>query len=382
MPRLSETRATRNPALRIAPVRRIAFVDVVQLWLQRPLSPRQRAWLERRCYFVRVDYFQLRVRIVRPSGEAVQWLATRKHGLNYVELALDWEFNSETERDAAALCVRNNAVHRWHRARRVREVWEDRGTRSTAERDAADRHGDQHEWNERGVRYTAAEGAPSNLVIYADRRSRMTGAPFCVHLEWRLYGGRVLRRAGIGSLSDLLRFDHRRFWSKRLQLRAVNLRKLGRLHCVRVQRKGPRRGPWIEHDRGLLFAFDYHARTGTALLLTCRVAGSNEVGTTQVLIDEWREKWPDKFDISDCLVPLDVRHLLPTEQVWWSDPPSPVADDGSTELIIDDRCTCQTGQTRLNPLRHQAEPAELVEPAAPPAAVIARRPIQRRPISR
>src|SRR5262249_44277189 len=115
-------------------------------------------------------------------------------------------------------------------------------------------------------------------------------------------------------LNDLLQLDHRQFWAERLLMRTVDLTKLGRLHCVHMQGVGPLRGPWIEHVPGLTIPFDYHARTGAALWLTC---GSKEEtwATMQALIDDCRRKWRDNFPISRCVEQLDVRHLLPTEQV-------------------------------------------------------------------
>jgi hypothetical protein len=310
---LSGIGATNNPASEIVPVRRMAYIDVVQVWLLKtPLSAARLAWLQRRCAFVRPDFGGRRPRLIRPNREALQWLATLKHRLNYAEAALDLIFTNEDQRDAARQFVDQNLVQRWHR-------------------DDVRRH--------RGTRYTTARGRPNNLTVYSDKRSNITREPFCLHLEWRLSGVRALRRAGIGSLNDLLRLDHRTFWSERLLLRAVDLNKLGRLHCVHVLHRGPRRGPWRKHFRGLAVAFDYHAQTGSALWLTR--------GSVQTLIDEWRVKWRDDFPISRCLdEPMAVDHLLPTE-VWPAPPP---AADQTTVIIYDS--WCQMSRTAPNPLPH------------------------------
>jgi hypothetical protein len=277
MSRISAADAASNPASEIVPVRRVASIDVVQVWLLKtPLSAARFAWLQPRCAFLRVDYGGWRVRVIGPYREALQWLATLKHSLNYAELALDWIHRSADERDAARLFVDQNLVQCWHRDD-VRHC--------------------------RGTRYTTAQGRANNLTVYSDRRSKITDEPFCVHLEWRLNRVRALRRAGIRSLNDLLRLDHRAFWSERLLLRMVDLIKLGRALCVHVQRKGPRRGPWIRRVRGL--AFDYHHQTGSAWWLMR--------GSTQALIDAWRDKWRDHFRISRCLdEAMAVDHLLPS----------------------------------------------------------------------
>jgi hypothetical protein len=296
MPRISAVDAALNPALRIVPVEKLSYVDGLQLWLKTPLPPRQIERLEQQCGSLHVlqrnkswhrDYRQ-RLQLRQPSREAVQALA-RLSGvlLNQLELALDWTFNSEEERDAAHELIRRYHVKRWH--------------------------GKQQALLYKGTRYTAKRRAANKLVNYAEQGSRISGELFCEHVEWRLSGVRALQRAGIGPLNELLKLDHRRFWKARLLMRTINLARLGRLHCVHVQGKGPRRGPWIEYfGPNKLFRFDYHGRTGSTVWLTC---GSREAGTeatTQALVDEWRSK----FEVGCCLEALDVEHLLPTEQVW------------------------------------------------------------------
>lgn len=53
-------------------------------------------------------------------------------------------------------------------------------------------------------------------VMYSDRRSKLAsdfaGQP-CVHIEIRLSGKAALASIGLASVSDLVGFDHRRFWS-------------------------------------------------------------------------------------------------------------------------------------------------------------------------
>ena len=59
---------------------------------------------------------------------------------------------------------------------------------------------------------------------------------------------RACRAAGIGSTSELLKFDHRQFWKDRLLLYEVDAEKLGRM--VRNKRDGTRsRSANIEYDK-------------------------------------------------------------------------------------------------------------------------------------
>ena len=84
-------------------------------------------------------------------------------------------------------------------------------------------------WRGRHQRYTydnttywAGRKARNGLVLYSDKPCRWTRWPFCAHLELRCNGMAALRAKGIKSIDDLLAFDHRAFWERHLQLRAVN----------------------------------------------------------------------------------------------------------------------------------------------------------------
>ncbi len=65
------------------------------------------------------------------------------------------------------------------------------------------------------------------IVAYSDRPSKITGQ-LCTKIEWKARGARACRDKGIDTWNDLLRFDHRRFWSKRLRLEYVDTAKLVR----------------------------------------------------------------------------------------------------------------------------------------------------------
>ena len=104
-------------------------------------------------------------------------------------------------RDEAFDFLCRHVVKRWHRDQGIRFVVSDADGGIT--------------------RYTGDRTAKNLLVIYNGRPSKETGEVECVHIEWRLKGRRALARAGINGLADLLRFDHRQFWSQRLLLSAI-----------------------------------------------------------------------------------------------------------------------------------------------------------------
>ena len=61
---------------------------------------------------------------------------------------------------------------------------------------------------------TADLGHPGlSFQPYDDKPSKVTGDA-CFHLEAKINGVRALRQLGVNSLSDLLDFDHARFWQR------------------------------------------------------------------------------------------------------------------------------------------------------------------------
>jgi hypothetical protein len=71
------------------------------------------------------------------------------------------------------------------------------------------------------------------VCIYFDRPSKLAGNSLgrpCVHIEVRLTGSGALAAVGIGSVDDLLVFDHAAFWSSAVLARSLPSKtKLGRL---------------------------------------------------------------------------------------------------------------------------------------------------------
>jgi hypothetical protein len=207
----------------------------------------------------------------QPSDTALATLARRSDAhVNYVELALDWLFATETECEWAYELIDQHHVKK--------------------------HHGKQQLDYCRGTRYTGPRQAANKLVTYGDLECRVTGEVCCLHLEWRINGCKPVRRLGIHSPADLLGFDHRAFWKSRLLLYEVDLAKLGRRHRNHFRRysRAPRAG-WTNDD--------YDVWTGALLLRTVQ----SETGTrVQDAVDQFRH-----LDVWRCLRPIHVGHLLP-----------------------------------------------------------------------
>jgi hypothetical protein len=276
-----------------------AYIDVVRVWLPRPLQQRELQWLKQQCGAVRWltrskrwdrdRRYHVWLQLCQPSEAALRFIADREHQLNYTEVALDWMFDNEYERDRAREIANRNMVKKWHGQQQVKFV--------------------------NGTRYTGKRKVPNKLVTYADKPSRTTGELFCVHIEWRLNGVKALRRAGIDSVNDLLTFNHGQFWHKRLVLKRVNVEKYGTLNNRHVSGRGPKRGSWRKDCDG--FVYDYDRTTGARLLRLLAIKDPEWVNgdgqepasfaSTQRVIDHYR----GQFNVNRCLEQLDVRHLLP-----------------------------------------------------------------------
>jgi hypothetical protein len=272
-------------AEKLNPVSKHAYIDKVVVWLRQPLSHRRLQWLGSECRNgceVRDEPANFDHRLVQrcslfqPSPVALQSLASLEYThTNYAEFSLDWAFGNADEREDAFNFVKFYFVQKYHR-KNVCVVGE--GARVVGE------------GGDRGTLYTGQRSARNKLVAYADRDSKHTGELNTVHLEWRLNGIGALRGIGIGSVRDLLSFDHRSFWLKRLLIYDLDMRAVGRqfvIHCTNKHRGAP----------GMTA---YHLRCGSTLL---RVSGS-----MQRFIDDHRNRIPDLYR---HLRPVNVRHLLP-----------------------------------------------------------------------
>jgi hypothetical protein len=132
-------------------------------------------------------------------------------------IAIDWTFDSCASRDEAWQFINRHLVRRHHGKKQKICLYAD-GPR-----------GSELKLDDVQTRYDAGRSAPNLTVLYNEEISRKTGeiAPL-THLEWRTKGAQAVRSLGIVSVSDLLQFDHRRFWEHRLLLLDASPGRLGR----------------------------------------------------------------------------------------------------------------------------------------------------------
>jgi hypothetical protein len=258
-----------------------AFPDKVQLWSRQPLCKRDLARVRKHCKRVRYwneparfnPAFRQRLQLYQPRSEALQILAERSDvHLNYVEVALDWIFANEFDRDDALAFLDRYHVKKYHR---------DQGIR----------------WK-KGTRYTGPRRAPTVHAAYADRECKLTGEVCCLHAEWRMSGHAAVKRAGILTMIDLLNLDYQEFWRQRLLLFALDLPDLGRRHYNYFNGSKRRRNWSTGFGK---FRYDRDKAAGAIVF--------NYFGSTQKVLDHLGPK----FTVRRCLIQLDVEHLLPSQ---------------------------------------------------------------------
>jgi hypothetical protein len=269
------------------------YFDKIQFWVCNPLNRNTLTVLERACgrggihednRRARFDrQYRQRIELRQPSQRALRWLARHNDVLiNRAEITLDLNFKYRADAEEAWDFLHQHLVRRWHRKSQEIRVYrspphdEDPGAGET--------------------RYDARGQAPNRLVLYAEDHSRVTGELNCIHIEWRVRSPRVIRAIGIELGQDLLEFDHRAFWQKRLLLYAVNRRGLGRLYRNRVTGKR-RRTPEIR--RLGRFAYDIEGKTGEVC--------ARLYETVQELIDRFKPS----FRIHRALIRIPNESLLP-----------------------------------------------------------------------
>jgi hypothetical protein len=259
----------------------VPYFDLVRFWLRAPVSPATIAWLRKHCGHVHQKTrkacfdkkFRQRIELKQPKPEALKWLAGQSAMINRVEVALDYAFPTAAHQEAAYSFLHRHLVRRWHRRRQRIHI--EHGKKGTQ------------------TRYDGPRYAANGVVFYPQPRSRITGASDIVHLEWRLNRLMAVRAAGIRSGRDLLNFDHRAFWQKRLLLFDVKAGRLGRLRRNSVTRKRSR----AEHPND--------ARIGQ-IMINC-VEQESRDWTVQELIDLFRSS----YRMERALQPIDIEHWLP-----------------------------------------------------------------------
>jgi hypothetical protein len=242
---------------RIKPVAVHVYVDKTIVWFPRRRNPFDVRWLRQHCETLidtddvrdlawlrehhrdlyeycgrrkrltlsspRRQDFEHSVILFQPGDGALKWVGQRVHHLTYVELANDLVYPTYGAAQHADDFMDAHLIKKHHRGNNRYKG---------------------------ASRYTNSRKSPNNMVVYADKRSRITGEP-CCHLEWRMLGRAALKAAGISSAADLVVFNHREFWQRRLVIGQLDLQRLGRAdyHRKLKQRLGgrqQRRRNWIQ----------------------------------------------------------------------------------------------------------------------------------------
>jgi hypothetical protein len=186
-----------DPSRGIRPSSVFAYSDRLIVWLKKPLSSDQLRRMRPQCGYLRVGSsrnlypeYKQQLFISRPGPDLLALLSDAR--VTYLEIALDWTFADEDQKQFASMFVRDHILKPYQRGQ-VR---------------VANKTADQS-----GTFYSGARSTINNLVIYDDKPCRITGEVHCVHIEYRLRAV-ALRRTGWLSIDDVFRIDLRRFWGR------------------------------------------------------------------------------------------------------------------------------------------------------------------------
>jgi hypothetical protein len=210
----------------------IPYFDVIAMWTN-VIDPRTRAELESHCGHLHVKRgpspwwsHRNRLEFKQPDESALRWIATHADApLNRAQITLDLIFDTRAERDATRGYFDAHLIRRWHRRSQKIQYYDD---------------------DKSLTRYDAPRTAANRIIRYAEEYSRWTGELYCLHVEWEARGRRAVAAAGIVTPRDLLSFDHRVFWARRLRLVTIDPGRLGRLFGNRA---GPRHRAITDRDR-------------------------------------------------------------------------------------------------------------------------------------
>jgi len=269
---------------------RYAYVDMLQVWLARPLTPAEQSGLRRQCGSLHVSdeamsyqpKWQQRLQIRQPTAKAFRQLQRFTSGeylINKVELALDLTTTTALDSRRLQEFFETHWVQPWRRGQKLGKVG------STA-------YSGRHRWKRNAH------------VIYSDRVSKITGEANTCHLEWRISTKSAVSSAGINNFYDVLTFDHRQFWTKQLRLRAIDASKLGRTRLRTRRRKA-----WLKAGvNGREFDFD--AKVGNIVARAAQREGPDgqpdrPLWCVQAIKDR------SNFDISRAVAKLSNEWFLP-----------------------------------------------------------------------
>ncbi len=271
-------------ALPIKPNTIRCYFDRVAFWLPKPADHATFKKLKAGCGKggIRVDdkharfgNFCQRIELRQPSEAALRILAHRRDALvNAVEFAADFIFDNPLVRDAALDFLHRSIVRKWHG--RNQPISVNHGT----------------------TRYDAPRWARNKLVAYPEAHCRITGeVSAIIHLEWRSLAAHAVRQAGINAASDLLEFDHVKFWEDRLVFYDIDPERLGRLLRNAATNGKSRTSPTKElYPGGWVVNLD--RRAGHAMI--------NGAGTIQEVID----RYGSQLRVHRALTLLPIDDLL------------------------------------------------------------------------
>ncbi len=205
--------------------------DRIEFWLDRPELPFNKAKLEGHCAEITIVLKQakyqaqrkLKITLLQPTSKCIQLLL---EGLGrdvmtfitYVEITCD----ILTMTKKKAIQIRDEFLASAYVKKQRGDVLREKST-----------------WYF-GRRATEVQKKSRHLVVtYADKPSKINNArpskdaPPCFHLEWRVSGADALATVGIGSLADLIGFNHTAFWQRSVTF--YQLPKKQKLGCYMAQ---------------------------------------------------------------------------------------------------------------------------------------------------
>jgi hypothetical protein len=241
------------------------------VWLPKPPSASQLAWLESQCHKLHVytppPQWRLpcvRLQLKRPSRAALEFIENIPGArVNAIECALDWVFATIEERDQA---YEFECAHKLKKRLR-------RDPKSS------------DNWH-----YTDKEGAATNLVTYKRDYCKLTGELHCLHHELRITGSRAMRR----HVLSLLKLDLPALWNAWAFLYEPDFTQLGRMVGNISLRRRKLIARRTSRSRDLLIGGMAYAACGR---------------TVQGLVNQYRKH----IEVMRCLHPLDMSHLIPKQ---------------------------------------------------------------------
>jgi len=267
-----------------------SYFDKIQVWRKSPISRDEYAFLTSQCGSVKVNNmlarfdwsYTQRLALYQPTKAVLEWLSGRNDVLvNICEVALDWIFDNQDDLERAYSFVDQHLVKKYHRLSHGVRYFEQ-------------------------TRYTGPPWLATKAVVYPDKPSRINGEPHCLHIDYRMSNRGAVRRAGIEGPADMVSLDHRRFWEDRLLMYALDPNKFGRAYHNHVEGKGRRHAPWVHRSHNG-FAYDMDRRAGNMIVRSLGVTPEKVAGTTQEVIDQYRDRLP----VRGSMQRLNVDHLLP-----------------------------------------------------------------------